>query len=510
MLLQRAWLVLLGLATLFALRSIYRLFFHPLRKIPGPKLAAITHVYEFYYNCVRDGRYIFQIEKMHQKYGPIVRITPNEVHIIDPFFYDEIYAASSRRRDKSVRVAQASGVLGSMVATVPHDHHRIRRGILSEFFSRRSILTMTPIIDKYLQKLGDRLGQFHNGKTVIRLDNALNAFTSDIITEYCYGNSWGFLDDENFRSDTRSALLEVANTIHLGSFFPWLIVLIRKIPIHLLRRLQPGKATIFEAMEAIFNQAASSMNKGKQYGIKTETSEKRIQQNMFDKLISPDVPAEERTLERLQDEGLLVLGAGTETVAHTLTTSVFYLSLNTDVLYRLREELKQKLPTPTSTVSLLELERLPYLTAVVYESLRLAYGPLIRMPRIAPTESLRYGEYVIPPGTPMSSITYFIHRDPTLFPNPDKFDPKRWLQGAQSEDLKRYIVNFTKGSRACLGITLAYAEIYKAIAGLARRFDFDLHGTTIEDIKPLGERVFVITRRGQTQVYVTVTDLDKA
>lgn len=56
---------------------------------------------------------------------------------------------------------------------------------------------------------------------------------------------------------------------------------------------------------------------------------------------------------------------------------------------------------------------------------------------------------------------------------------------------------------------LAYAEIYMGIAGLARRFDFELHDTTMEDLKILGERVFAITKRGQVQVYVTVSDLAK-
>ena len=56
---------------------------------------------------------------------------------------------------------------------------------------------------------------------------------------------------------------------------------------------------------------------------------------------------------------------------------------------------------------------------------------------------------------------------------------------------------------------MAYAEIYKAIAGLVRRFDFELHDTTMEDMKIVGERVFAITRRGQTQVYVTVSDLSR-
>lgn len=509
MLLDRVWLVLSGLGTYIILRSIYRVFFHPLRKIPGPKLVAVTNGVEFYYNIIRNGMYIFEIEKMHQRYGPIVRIAPNEVHVIDPYFYDEIYAPSSRRRDKSSRVVPATGVMGSMIATVSHDHHRIRRAVLSEFFSRRSILNMMPIIDRFLEELGDRLSQFHGTNTPVRLDNVLNAFTSDIITEYCYGSSWGFLEDEHFRSETRSALLETANTLHIGEFAPWLIALLRKVPVHILRRLQPGRAAIFEAMEAVYKQAASSLNYQSGNLREGEKSFDQVPQNMFDKLLASDVPASERSLERLQDEGLVVLGAGTETVAHTLTVSTFYLCSNKDILTKLREELRQVLPTPTSSASLLELEKLPYLTAVIYESLRLAYGPVVRMPRVAPTETLRYGEYLIPPGTPMSATTYFIHRDPNLFPNPDKFDPERWLQGSRSEELKRYIVNFTKGSRGCLGITLAYAEIYKAIAGLVRRFDFELHDTTMEDMKVVGERVFAITRRGQTQVYVTISDLSK-
>lgn len=78
MLLERAWLALLGLGAFLVFRSIYRLFFHPLRKIPGPRLVAITHGVEFYYNCILDGKYIFEIEKMHKKYGisPILR-TPS-------------------------------------------------------------------------------------------------------------------------------------------------------------------------------------------------------------------------------------------------------------------------------------------------------------------------------------------------------------------------------------------------------------------------------------------------
>jgi len=56
----------LGLLAYIFLRSIYRLYFHPLRKIPGPKLAAITYGYEFYYNVIKRGMYIWEIERLHK------------------------------------------------------------------------------------------------------------------------------------------------------------------------------------------------------------------------------------------------------------------------------------------------------------------------------------------------------------------------------------------------------------------------------------------------------------
>ena len=48
---------------------IHRLYFHPLSKFPGPKLAAISSLYEFYFNVVKGGRYIWEIQQMHQQYG---------------------------------------------------------------------------------------------------------------------------------------------------------------------------------------------------------------------------------------------------------------------------------------------------------------------------------------------------------------------------------------------------------------------------------------------------------
>jgi hypothetical protein len=59
----------LGAIFYLTIRTIYRLYFHPLRRIPGPKLAAASHCQEFYYDIIKGGKYLFEIERMHKKYG---------------------------------------------------------------------------------------------------------------------------------------------------------------------------------------------------------------------------------------------------------------------------------------------------------------------------------------------------------------------------------------------------------------------------------------------------------
>ncbi|KAF8543674.1 hypothetical protein BDD12DRAFT_874121 [Trichophaea hybrida] len=81
------------LAILYVVKIIYRLHFHPLRYFPGRTAAKITNLYEFYHNGYRGGKYLEEIVKAHQEFGPVIRISPNRPHFSDPEVYTFIYTS---------------------------------------------------------------------------------------------------------------------------------------------------------------------------------------------------------------------------------------------------------------------------------------------------------------------------------------------------------------------------------------------------------------------------------
>ena len=140
------------------------------------------------------------------------------------------------------------------------------------------------------------------------------------------------------------------------------------------------------------------------------------------------------------------------------------------------------MPNPGTLVSLQQLEQLPYLSAVVSEGLRISTPAPSRVQRVSPDSSLIFREWDIPPGTPVSMSALFMHENPRIFPEPHEFRPERWLQEKSEKRIGRYLVPFSKGTRACLGMNLALAEIYLTLAAVFREFDMELYETTREDV----------------------------
>lgn len=216
-------------------------------------------------------------------------------------------------------------------------------------------------------------------------------------------------------------------------------------------------------------------------------------ESVFDSLLdSPNLPASEKMPLRLQQEGALLVLAGTESPAQTLNIIFYHLLANPTLLEKLRRELRA-VPIPSSWT---QLEQLPYLSAVIEEGNRLSFGVTARSARIA-FEPLTYTpssyvsstcppstkskSYTIPPGTPICTTTLSAHTADAVFPDPFVFDPERWL-GDAGKERRRFQMAFNKGGRKCLGIELARAELYLVVAALVREFDMTLFETDADDV----------------------------
>lgn len=162
-------------------------------------------------------------------------------------------------------------------------------------------------------------------------------------------------------------------------------------------------------------------------------------------------------------EAMGVMVGGSGTLSTTLTYLLYELSRpeNSHVQKRLREEV---LAIPdTDNISVLRNN--PYVKAVITETLRLYPSIVSTLPRVLP-EPLKLGEHVIPPGT-VVGMQHFVHqRNPQIFPHPERWVPERWLD--PTEEMNGALTAFSFGKRACIGLNLAWEELYLAINAFMR------------------------------------------
>ena len=124
----------------------------------------------------------------------MVRVNPREVHIEDPDYFEKLL---SLRLDKDPWFTRGFGLFLAAHGTVNSAHHRIRRGALNKFFSKASIASRTDIIQDKISVLCDKLEQAHHTGEIVQLDAGFICLTVDIITEYAFGRSYGFLGKSN-------------------------------------------------------------------------------------------------------------------------------------------------------------------------------------------------------------------------------------------------------------------------------------------------------------------------
>lgn len=238
------------------------------------------------------------------------------------------------------------------LATVDHDLHRARRAPLSPFFSKKAVLELSGVVQEKVSLLAWHLERVHAEQAVFALSTAFTALTGDIITHYLYGKDNGYLREKDLvkRNIVWDILAKGTSACHLFRFFPIIPTLTKALPIRLMRLVRPALSDVYDMQEQISRQSDEALA---HEGAKRRT--------IYHALSDPSVPAGERSVARLRDESFIVLLGGTESTAATLTLATYHLLRNKDLYIKLRQELQQVMPKPTTEANWAQLERLPYL-----------------------------------------------------------------------------------------------------------------------------------------------------
>ena len=363
---------------------------------------------------------------------------------------------------------RAFGPIGDSVFTTrDHDLHRMRRAPWNSYFSRQSIRSIHPtLIQPLVDKLCKRLDQqWASGKAVVML-HAWASLTADIVSAYSFPEGYDLLDKPEFDSEHYSAWMACTAAFHPCRHFPWLFTLMDAMPLWVTKLSSKAFYMALQERERLQTQAEAMRS---QRGV---AADKTSRHSLLQAFADTDLlPKAEKTPERITAEAQLAMGAGTVTMTHCLKAAINHILANQSVHARLMQELASAFPNPDSPPTLDQLEQMHYPKATMYETLRIFSGLSHRLARVFPDRNMQYKDWVNPSGTPISMSPLLIHDNEDIFPEPYEFKPERWLPlDTNGQRLLRYLATFGGGSRGCVGIELAKAEILTSLACVLRRF----------------------------------------
>ncbi|KAM0126254.1 hypothetical protein ACHAO1_010161 [Botrytis cinerea] len=310
---------------------VYRLYFHPLSRFPGPLLPAVTLWSEFYYECIQSGQYFLKIAQWHEKYGPIIRIGPNEIHVSDPEYYNTLFSYNAVRNKDPFYTAQFN-TPDTEFGAEDHYVHRMRRSALNPFFSKASIDRLSPM---------------------------LTSMTPD------FNPSWA------------QTFVAISVISKWAKFFPSFYTLLEHAPHWILNRYAPGAILTLDHNNKIRTQIREILSGNI---LPVDIPIDGFPRTIFHNFLSSSLPDSEKKFSNMSQEAINIIGAGTDTTAHALMILMYYLAIDAVRYEKLREELRgvglemREDGGEDGGFKKLELgmvERLVYLNACALEGLRL-------------------------------------------------------------------------------------------------------------------------------------------
>lgn len=387
----------------------------------------------------------------------------------DAAFFDTLYNRQEGVWHKYDWSVDAFATKGAIIWTADHTLHKNRRLPLSPFFSKVKVSNQQDMIMRHVQALFDRLSGFAASQKTVDLGAAFTAFVRDVTNEYIFGKHYNDLGKEDFDAGMVVAAQAGGLLWRTTKFIRFFGPSMRSIPPQWIMAVSdPVMKEFFRFMiismnDTNFMKAAVSPDDD---GPRT-----LVHEIMQSKLLPP-----EKSFERIFDEMSTTTGAGFETTAAVIRIAAFHIYSDSKILQRLRAELAAAPDHDWKT-----LEKLPYLTAIVMEAMRLAPAIATRSARIAQDKDLVYSDWRIPAGTPVGMTLHLVHQNEEEYPEPKRFNPDRFMDPNPWQLGNKTFVPFGKGKRNYIGMHLAWAEIYLLLGTIVQRFEFKFPTTKTED-----------------------------
>ncbi|KAI0751746.1 high nitrogen upregulated cytochrome P450 monooxygenase 2 [Daedaleopsis nitida] len=456
----------LYLTTLVSSLIIYRLSpFHPLARYPGPTHLKISKL-ALTLLASRKGIQHKYIKSLHDRYGDVVRTGPNEISFCDP---DALLTVSMLPKGPRwvSQVISFSNKPSLIAERNTHEHARKRKP-WNRAFNSAALKGYEDIIAKRVSELADGLAK---QKSEVDLGKWIGWFSYDFMSDMAFGGGSEMLRDGDAGSKWHM-LEEGQAALHIIAQIPWLAYYIRRLP---------KAANGVRRMFAYGSGLAAERIKGGS-----------LRRDLFYYLNNEDgVEAKSSDFAEIIANGTLAMIAGSDTTSIALS-NIFYFVIKDPAVYkRLQAEVDHFFPPGESALETKNHPNMPYLNAVINETLRLV--------PIVPDGSQRQvpegsggrvaGSHYLPEGTVTFVHFYALHRDPKHFaPATEEFWPDRWLIAAEEQHggavsagaptrpqdfvhNAAAFVPFSFGPNNCVGKNLALQEMRMLVSHIMQRFD---------------------------------------
>ncbi|KAH6613096.1 cytochrome P450 3A17 [Boeremia exigua] len=431
-----------------------------LSKLPGTWHSRYTDLVLRFYTL--SGRRIFYVDGLHQTYGDVIRITPDQVAVADIVGVSQIHKIGSGFLKSNFYMdltpTREPGIFAMQNA---HDH-AARRKLFARAFSNSALKTnweaeIRRKTTLAVSRIKDDATQRGKGADVLKWWTLM---ATDVITHLSFGDSFGMLEQGK-----QTSYIDALQAALLGGVlraeFPLMYTILRFIPLKGVQRMVTADDMVYEhGAVAIHNMRDGQGNNMNLFGQMLAASDDYEKVGLTDKAVR-------------EEAGNLIV-AGSDTTAVTLTYLVYAVLKDPELQARLEQEVVGL----SDQLNMTELESAPVLNSVIEETLRLYGAAPGALPRIVPSQGFDVAGYRIPPGIEVSTQAYTLHRDPRIFQEPLRFDSNRFMDKSKlSTQQKAAYMPFGAGSRTCLGIHLAYLELRLATAMFFR----DCRGARLSD-----------------------------